>query len=50
MLERLNGEIRRRERVVRIFPNVKSAIRLIGALLIEQNDNWQTSTKTYMKI
>ena len=34
----LNEEIRRRERVIRIFPNDESALRLIGALLAEQND------------
>jgi len=39
--ERLNEEIRRRERVIRIFPNDQSAIRMVGALLIEQNDDWQ---------
>ena len=33
-IERLNEEIRRREKVIRIFPNEKSAIRLIGAILI----------------
>ena len=39
--ERLNEEIRRRERVIRIFPNDESALRLIGALLAEQNEVWQ---------
>ena len=41
MQERLNEEIRRRERVIRIFPNDESALRLIGALLAEQNQVWQ---------
>ena len=41
MQERLNEEIRRRERVIRIFPNDESALRLIGALLAEQNAVWQ---------
>lgn len=41
MQERLNEEIRRRERVIRIFPNDESAHRLIGALLAEQNEVWQ---------
>ncbi len=40
MQERLNEEIRRRERVIRIFPNDASALRLIGALLAEQNEVW----------
>lgn len=40
MQERLNEEIRRRERVIRIFPNDESALRLIGALLTEQNEVW----------
>ena len=40
MQERLNEEIRRRERVIRIFPNDESALRLIGALLAEQNEAW----------
>jgi len=39
--ERLNEEIRRRERVIRIFPNDASALRLIGALLAEKNEVWQ---------
>ena len=42
MQERLNEEIRRRERVIRIFPNDESALRLIGALLAEFNEQWQT--------
>ena len=41
MQERLNEEIRRRERVIRIFPNDESALRLIGALLAEYNEVWQ---------
>jgi len=41
MQERLNQEVRRRERVIRIFPNEASALRLIGALLAEINDDWQ---------
>jgi len=40
MQERLNEEVRRRERVIRIFPNDESALRLIGALLAEQNEVW----------
>jgi transposase-like protein len=44
-VERLNEEIRRRERVIRIFPNAASVIRLMGALLIEQHEKWQTGRK-----
>ena len=40
MQERLNEEIRRREWVIRIFPNDASALRLIGALLAEKNEVW----------
>lgn len=42
MQERLNEEVRRRERVIRIFPNDESAWRLIGALLAEYNEQWQS--------
>ena len=38
--ERLNEEIRRRERVIRIFPNPESAHRLLGALFMEHSDKW----------
>ena len=41
MQERLNEEVRRCERVIRIFPNDESALRLISTLLAEQNEIWQ---------
>ena len=44
-LERLNEEIRRRERVIRIFPNRESAVRLIGAVLMEIDDKWVAGKK-----
>lgn len=40
MLERLNEEIRRRTRVVRIFPNEQSCLRLVRALAVETHENW----------
>ena len=49
-IERLNQEVRRREKVVRIFPNEDSAMRLIGAILIDINEDWITSSKLYINM
>ncbi len=46
-IERLNEEVRRRERVIRIFPNVESAERLLGALLMEKDEAWSTDRQYF---
>jgi transposase-like protein len=48
-LERLNKEVKRRADVVGIFPNEASITRLIGAVLLEQNDEWLLQCR-YMQI
>ena len=48
-IERLNKEVKRRSDVVGIFPNEESIMRLIGAVLFEQNDEWQTQNR-YMQV
>jgi transposase-like protein len=49
-LERLNKEIKRRADVVGIFPNEASITRLIGAILLEQNDEWAVQRGRYMTL
>src|SRR4249919_155178 len=49
-IERLNGEIKRRTEVIGILPNEDAIVRLIGAILLEQNDEWAVQRARYMTL
>ena len=49
MLERVSQEVKRRTRVVRIFPNPSACLRLVSALLMEISEDWETG-RIYLKI
>ena len=49
-VERLNGEVKRRTDVIGNFPDEDSIVRLVGAILLEQNDEWAVQRARYMTL
>lgn len=47
IIERENGEIRKREKVIKIFPSKESAIRLLGAVLLDDHNDWSTRQRIF---
>ena len=48
--DRLNGEIKRRTELAGIFPNGAAITRLVGAILLEQNDEWAVQRSRYITL
>ena len=48
--ERVNKEIKRRTKVVGIFPNDASLVRLVSAILIERDEKWESEKRQYLKV
>ena len=49
-LERLNKELRRRVRAVGLFPDEASVLRLLGSILVEQDDEWRVASRRYFSV
>ena len=47
LIERVSKEIKRRAEVVGVFPNLEALLRLAGAVLVEQHDEWAASDRRY---